>query len=388
MALIKPRTPAPATSRPRVGVRPAAGAAPRFQYNARTPEQVRERAQRAIGGKDSFFSSEVQFFTPRVGDNNVRILPPPVDADWGHYGLNLCVHYGIGSDQSAYLCASKMKGEPCPLCEERDKATSAGEEELADALRPNYRVAVYVIDRAQEAKGPLLWSIAAGLDKDITKLCIDPANGEVLNVDDPNDGYDLNFTREGEGMKTKYKGIQFSRKSSPLSDDPEAAEAWLAHAAEHRIDTCLQYFDYDYVSKVFEGQAPPEKEEAPAAPARTARVAPRGAKPAAEAPAPAPRTRIQPRAAVKAAAPAPEPEQADLPTWEELEALDEDGLAQLGEEAELVFPDDGFNSLEELRDFVAEALGIAPPAPAPAPAAAAGAKGSWRDRLSKLQGKK
>mgnify|MGYP001559567074 CR=1 FL=1 len=363
MVMIKPKT--------RVSGRPASGV--KFQYKARTPEQVRERAQRQIGGRDSYFSSDIQFFTPREGDNNVRILPPPPDADWGHYGINVVVHYAIGSDQSAYLCAARMKDEPCPICEERDRATSAGEEDLADSLRPSFRVAVYVIDRAQEGKGPLLWNIAGGLDKDITKLCIDPASGEILPVDDPNDGYDLNFTREGSGLKTKYKGIQFSRKTCPLADDPEQADSWLKHVVDHPIDSCLQYFDYDYIAKVFAGQAPAIDDEDVT---NTKQKATPAAKPAAS------KTKIQPRG--KQAAPTSNKADNDGLTWADLEALDEDGLVSLGEEKSLEFPD-SFDSVDALREFIAEQLNIEKEEVEQKPAAS---KANWRDRLKAAQGKK
>lgn len=353
----------------------------KFQYKARTPEQVRERAQRQIGGRDSYFSSDIQFFTPREGDNNVRILPPPPNADWGHYGVGVVVHYAIGSDQSAYLCTARMKDEPCPICEERDRATSAGEEDLADSLRPSFRTAVYVIDRAQEGKGPLLWNIAAGLDKDITKLCIDPTSGEILPVDDPNDGYDLNFTREGQGLKTKYKGIQFSRKSCPLADEPEQAEAWLNHIVAHPIDACLQYFDYDYVKRVFAGQAPAMEDndvtdDKPKSVAKAVKPAPA-----------AKTTKIQAHAKPMAE---PAPAEETL-TWADLEALDEDALVGLGEENKLTFPE-SFDSVDALREFVATELGITKEAAAEEEAAVEpekpAAKANWRDRLRASQRKK
>lgn len=366
MAIVKPKT--------RVGSSVRTGGV-KFQYKARTPEQVRERAQRQIGGRDSYFNSEIQFFTPREGDNNVRILPPPPDADWGHYGVGVVVHYSIGADQSAYLCAARMKDEPCPICEERDRATSADEEALADSLRPSFRTAVYVIDRAQEGKGPLLWNIAAGLDKDITKLCIDPASGEILPVDDPNDGYDLNFTREGQGLKTKYKGIQFSRKSCPLADEPEQAEEWLKHIVEHPIDGELQYYDYDYISKVFAGQAP-AKEDGEDTTTTTATTKTKTAtKPAVI------KTKITPRGKAKV--------DEDSLTWTDLEALDEDALISLGEEKNLNFPD-SFDSVDNLRNWVAEQLGIEEDKEPEAPAEEkpTTTKASWRDRLKASQSKK
>lgn len=379
MPLVKPKTGGATAGRSLVGRTASKPSA--FQYKPRSAEQVRAQATRSVGGRDSFFTDAVQFFTPRVGDNNVRILPPP-DDKWGHYGLNVCVHYGIGADESAYLCLKKMKDEACPLCEERDRATSAGEDELADALRPNYRVAVWVIDRAQETKGPLLWNIAGGLDKDISKLCFDPKSGEVLNVDNPDEGYDLSFTRTGEGIKTKYSGIQFARHPSPLADDADVAAEWLAFVTTNNIEECLKFYEYDYITKVFEGQAPPaakgEEERKPAQ---------RGGK--ADKPAAAPaKPKIQPRgAAAKPPPPKEPPPDEDVPpTWEELEAMDEDAMGAVIEAFGIEIEEGKeFESVEDLRAFIAEALQIEEPAPEPAKPAAGG---SWRDKLNAKLNKK
>ena len=352
----------------------------KFEYRARTPEQVRALAQRQIGGRDSYFDKSIVFFTAREGDNVLRILPPPSDAEWGHYGVNIAMHYDIGPDKSAFLCREKMLQEPCPICEERIRASAAGEDDFADSMKPGFRTAIYIIDRNQEGKGPMLWNVSGGLDKDITKLCIDPGTGEVLPVDDPNDGYDLSFVRTGQGLKTKYDGVQFSRKPSPLSDDNDAAQQWLDYIVAHPIDGCLVYHDYDYIKKVLEGQAPAEQESETA----TAKPA---AKPVARKPAatpaaapPAGRKKLLIKKTPAAEPEAGNGEAADgLPSFEEVQQMDEDMLTSLGEEQELEFPE-GFDSLEAFREWVCEQLGIeAPPPPAPA----AAGKADWRAKLRK-----
>ena len=63
--------------------------------------------------------------------------------------------------------------------------------------------------------------------------------------------------------------------------------------------------------------------------------------------------------------------------------MDEEMLEALGTEAQLEFPD-SFDSLEALRDWVCEQLGIEAPEPAPAPAAAG--KADWRAKLRKQTG--
>ena len=377
MALVKPRgtTAAARTTRPV------------FEYKARTPEQVRARAT-ATSGRDSFVSGDVQFFTPADGPNTIRILPPPPDAEWRHYGFTIFAHNDIGADEAQYLCRSKMLNEPCACCEERDRASGAGEDDLVDALYARQSTLIYVIDRKNEDKGPLLWRISAGskksMDTRLLNLCIDPATGEVLSVDNPEEGYDLSFVRVGKGRDTTYTGHQFSRRPSPLSDDPELAAKWLQYVIENALDSdkVIKFYDYDYVKQVLEGQHPP----APAEPAPQTRTT--AHKPATPAAAPV----IKPRAAPAPAAPPVQAAAAQGPlvdvTYEELQQLDQVGLEGLFNEAQFVPPAEGFNDIEELRQYIADQLQLEPPPPPEPAAAAAPAAGGWRARLAAQTGKK
>lgn len=390
MALIKPRTGTAAKS---------GGAMARFQYRPRTAEEMRQRANRPTGSRDSFFNQGVEFFTPKAGDNTVRILPPTWD-DARHYGVDIFIHYGIGADESAYLCLDKMRAEPCPLCEERARASAAGEEELADALRPRSRVAVWVIDRTQEGKGPLVWNMPATLDKDISNVCVDKQTQDVYAVDDPNEGYDVSFKREGMDQRTKYTGVQVARRTSPLSEDADIAQKWLDFIAGHPLPTVLQYRDYDTIRAAYAGQAPPKaKEGSGGAPAASS--AARGgssARAALHAPVESPATPAAPTGARiprrgAAAAPAPPPtnegggtEEA-LPTWDEVHMLDEEALSGVIEDFSLEAPEDGFGATVEAQDWVCEQLGIPRPAPKAWAPAAAAAKGSWKDRLRQMANK-
>ncbi len=334
-----------------------------FNYRPPSAEELRERAQRK-GNKDSFFESGVQFFSPKVGDNTLRILPPPPDKrdDWKAYGITLYVHYGIGADEAAYLCLDRMKGEPCPVCEERARAKAEGEEDLAQELRPVQRVAIYVVDRDQEGKGPLLWNMPASIDADICGRSVDKKSGEVYAVDDPVNGYDVTFLREGQGMTTKYKSIEIARRPSALSEDEEVATRWLQFVCDSAIDDKLVFHDYNHIKHALSGGAPDAEPEQPAASKPAPRIALRGGK----------------------AAPAPvdDPDptlDADKPTYEEIAAMDEDGIAAVGEAFNLTFPEDGFASDEEMHNWVAEQLGVV--VPKKTAESASGKPASWRDKL-------
>ncbi len=335
-----------------------------FNYRPPSAEQLRERAQRK-GTRDSFFDAGVQFFTPKVGDNTLRILPPPPDKqdEWKSYGLTLYVHYGIGADEAAYLCLDRMKGEPCPVCEERARAKAEGEDDLAQELRPVQRIATYTIDRDQEGKGPLLWNMAASIDSDICGRSVDKKSGEVYAVDDPVNGYDVTFIREGQGLTTKYKSIEIARRASPLSEDEDVAARWLQFVCDSAIDDKLIFHDYTHIKNALSGgtRAPAAEPEPTAAAKSAPRIALRGGK-----------------SAPAVAEPDPTLD-ADKPTYEEITAMNEDGIATVGEAFDLKFPDDGFGSDEEMHNWVAEQLGITIPKKTAEPAA--GKPASWRDKL-------
>lgn len=367
----------------RTPARSAAPARAKFTYTPRTPEQVKERASQRTDGRDSPWDSSVQFFTPAEGDNSIRILPPPSDADWGHYGFPVFIHYDIGADKNSYLCLDRMKGEPCPICEERERASGAGEDELAKELKAGSRLGVYVIDRSKPNKGPLLWNLSGNMDQDILKLTVDGRTGEVLPIDHPDEGYDLTFNRKGAGMTTKYTGYRFDRAPSPLSDDQDQADEWLAFITEHPVDGLLSYKDYAYIDGVFSGTAAGEETAPARAPAKTpAKAAPDKAP--TQTPEGGSRPRLAPRGSAKPA-PAPAPEvDPDLPTWDQLLEMDDTMLGELGDEKNIDWSKvTAFDDIEHMRQFVAEEIGIEIPGEIVEEVVAApAAGGSWKDRLA------
>ena len=336
-----------------------APSAQRFKYQARSAEEVKARANRSIGSRESYLVSEVDFYTPKAGDNNIRILPPTFEGA-RHYGIDLHLHYGIGPDKSAFLCLDKMRAEACPICEERANAAAEGEEDLAKALRPKQRVLVWVINRGEEGKGPLAWSMPAGLDKDIVNCSIDKSTGEILSVDDPSDkGYDIGFKREGMDERTKYTGIQVARRASPLSDDADQADKWLSFIGEHPLDTLLNFHEYDFVKAAYAGTTAEHKNDASpaAAPAKVPTRRAASPAPAAEAPAD------------------------EKPTWDQVHALDEDALEGMIGDFQLDASKENFKSEADIQDWVCAQLEIEKPAPAPA----AAKSGSWKDRLKNMK---
>jgi len=219
-----------------------------YEYQSRNPDDAKSRANKGANDFDRILKEGVKMWKPNDGDNRIRILPPTWEGA-KHFGLDIYVHYGVGPDRQSYLCLSKMRGEPDPIAEEHERARRDEDEKYAKELEAKRRVLVYLIDRDNEKEGVQAWSMPWTLDRDIVKVMQDRTTGEVLEIDHPEDGYDVTFEKKGAKDRTEYLGVSIARRSSPLGK-----EDWLDHAVEHPLPEQLNYFDYDHIAKVFGGQ--------------------------------------------------------------------------------------------------------------------------------------
>lgn len=225
-----------------------------FKYHRRSKEDVKARANMRGGGFDSFIKPEFKRYKVRDGKNMVRILP----ATWEkpkHYGFDIWVNYGIGADNQSYLSLSKMNNEEDPLADARREAQREGDDETAKALAPRQRVLVWVIDRNEEDEGPQLWDIPFSVDKDFVNLCLDEDTKEVIYPDDPDEGHDLRFYKEGSGIGTKYPASRMKLlDESPLHEDDDVKKEWLDFVKENPVPDCLQFYSADEIAAAFDGQ--------------------------------------------------------------------------------------------------------------------------------------
>lgn len=232
-----------------------------FKYTKRSKENVKERANMRGGNFDSFIKPKFKMYKPRDGKNLIRILPPTWD-DANHYGYDLWVNYGIGVDNQSYLSLSKMKNEKDPLAEARREAERDGDKDLSKALQPRQRIAIWVIDRMAEDEGPQLWPAPFSFDRDLAGLSMDEDTKEVMFIDDPEKGNDVRFYKEGAMLKTKYDPIKIKiQKTSPIHDDEGLQDEWLEYINDNPIPECLQFYDYDHIATIFDGQARVEKDD-------------------------------------------------------------------------------------------------------------------------------
>lgn len=229
----------------------------RFKYEGRDASDIKKRRDQTGGAFDSFTNPAIPRYKVGEGENNLRILPPSWDINGpfgNNWGIEIWLHNQIGVDKSSYLCHKKMNNEECFLCEAR-KDVAEDDDDDAKALAPGKRILTYVIDREDEKSGPLVWAMPWTLERDIQSRSQDKKTGESYLIDHPEEGYDIYFTREGKGLKTKYLGVDLARgDGTPISDNEKRQQQWLDFISENPLPDILKFFDNEYLKGVFMGK--------------------------------------------------------------------------------------------------------------------------------------
>lgn len=238
-----------------------------YDYNPSYDEVV-DRAERKGSMFDTLFK-DVKVYAPKQGANLLRILPP----SWKgarHFGLRVKIHYDVGPEDRRYLCLRDENSphKRCPVCEALyDLGPNATQEEKR-ALRAGDGIVYYVIDRDAEKDGVQVWLTSPTNDSEIAAQMVNRRNKSVLPIAHPDDGYDVEFSRTGTGkMKTRYRGFQIMRESSPLSDNDKRADEWLDAVFDHPLPTVLNFYSPERIEEVFYGRQK-DRDDAPRGRAR------------------------------------------------------------------------------------------------------------------------
>ncbi|WVW36973.1 hypothetical protein vBValSR12Z_73 [Vibrio phage vB_ValS_R12Z] len=220
-----------------------------FEYKKRSKEQVQKRAEQQSGDFKSIFKEGIKMYKPKKGDNAIRILPATWE-DPEHYALDVHIHYGVGADEERVLALHEMLGEDDPIRDMRMEYEADGNKEMAKACRPGRACAMWIVDMDNEAEGPQMYLAPPTVDAGIAQVSIDKRSGEMFDIDDPENGYEVYFTKQGEGMNTKYVGFQLARTPS------EVDEEHLDYAIDNPIPDCLVYLEYEEIEKMIAGWTP------------------------------------------------------------------------------------------------------------------------------------
>lgn len=223
----------------------------------RTNEEVDQKAHQSGGLYDSFLRGEVRMFKVHDGENCIRVLQPSWPKEdiplWGRWwNIDIFMHYGVGPDNGSYLCLDKMFKEPCPVCEARKMSD---DEDEIDRLAPKWRGLCWVVDRDNEKLGPQAWAMPVTMFREINERSKDKRSGASLKIDNPDNGYDIVFSKAGKEKKTKYTGVEIMRDPSPLHDDLDIQDKWLDFIFDNPLPSLLVPFEAEHIAKVLNGRS-------------------------------------------------------------------------------------------------------------------------------------
>ena len=235
---------------------------PGFHYQQRTKEDLKERANMKGGNFDTVFKSQFTQWKPKEGKNLIRIFPPTWEGA-RHYGVDVYINYSIGADNNSYLSLSKHGKGADPLEEAKREALREGDKKLAKDLTPTQRILYWMLDRTDEDAGPLLWAAPFTFDKSLSNLCIDEDTKDVIFIDDPAEGRDVRFYKEGTGLSTKYDSSKMKiLPASNIHEDEALENEWLDFIQANPLPEVLNFYDYDHIKAMFDGVAGWQEDDA------------------------------------------------------------------------------------------------------------------------------
>ncbi len=223
----------------------------KFEYKHRSKEQFNRSASESSGNYDTYIEDGIQTYKPHDGSNQIRILPPTFE-EAEDFALTLPVHFGMGADSQSYVCRKFLgDDETCPFCEESKRLNKEGESEDASLFKAKKRKLFYLIDRKGDTNDPMVWAAPFNTWKDIILQCKDE-DGEVVEVDNPDEGCDVLFNKEGTGQRTKYVGVKLGKSKPMLRDEGEQDET-LDMIMEKPLTEIVKVYDEEYLEGVLEG---------------------------------------------------------------------------------------------------------------------------------------
>jgi hypothetical protein len=202
--------------------------------------KIRERLDKPKGGNFEKTDYTKIYWKPSLGEQVVRVVPSkfnPEDTNkpvryhkWEVFKRTILSLKNFNEkDPVESLVLDLYEENRTPGISDRDKLEN---DKLIQKLRPTSKYAIQVIVRGEEAKGVRIWEANASVRDAIDKLTQDEDYGDITDI---NNGTDLTVTGFTDSFKigkmTKEfvnVGITPKRKASPLSNDADLVEKWLA----------------------------------------------------------------------------------------------------------------------------------------------------------------
>jgi len=172
------------------------------------------------------------------GENSVRLMPDKKDILKGgkmqsdedkqhspYREFNL--HYGVGATKEkpngyTVACGLDMAGDgECWLCQEKIPELKKLPKKAATAERIKRKEAVLMQASlydgdAETFSNPKPWNVSAGGPKSLASRLANKLLNSKRNLLDPTKGHNINITRTGDGMNTRYPDVDVDESPTPL----------------------------------------------------------------------------------------------------------------------------------------------------------------------------
>lgn len=192
-------------------------------------EAIRRRVAELNGSNRN---SKIQMWKPGPGEYKVRGLPNKHASD----GMPLVERwfYFIGKEYG--FLAPKQFGKPDPVNDFIRSLYQSGKKEdreVAKKLQPKMYAYMPVIVRGEEDKGVQIWKFSKNVYQRLLSFFTEADDdGNVYDILDPNDGFDLKVTVVQSAKKVEGKSfldftVDLARKQSKLHADAETSKKWL-----------------------------------------------------------------------------------------------------------------------------------------------------------------
>lgn len=161
------------------------------------------------------------FWTPVVGANHIRILPP---ADYltnpeATFFFDAVLHHGFKDEDARRRALPCLRyhsdsGEDCPACIVEEWVMANGtppQQDVVQNMQGRPRTYYNIIYRQGEFPNVQIWGSSAKIRDDIIAQLDVPGFEGML---DPEEGNDIVLTRTGTGMQTRYRVDPMTKASS------------------------------------------------------------------------------------------------------------------------------------------------------------------------------
>lgn len=163
---------------------------------------------------------------PAQGKHTYRILPPWRGGDDTNFYHDFGQHFiknEKGELKAVYICSADTFGRDCPVCNGLDKAKDlATSDEMIEVLKEGKSKQVFLVNALHRTasddegkKTPIILSLGSNVFNQILEIYETFLAEEGIELTDLKDGIDLQITREGKGLNTKYS-VMAKPKSTPV----------------------------------------------------------------------------------------------------------------------------------------------------------------------------